>query len=379
MQSGKGADRKGSTKKGAVVQISASTIDMSSTREYTSSSSLRASYSSYVGNAVNEEVVPDTDYFKNMIDFASGGNGSEKKDNGTEASEALSYSSVATQNRIQSYEKRAALKEVRDMCLQYLWKLLFGKKEQGNTDQESLFQTITGLEGYSSTSQEMANYTTMVRDTSYEYQESEATTFKTQGKVVTADGNEFSFDLEVGMSRSFEEKGFSRQIVDVQMMDPLVINLHHNAASVSDQKFFFDLDADGEKEEISTLSSDSGYLTIDKNHDGMVTDGSELFGTKSGNGFSDLMIYDEDGNGWIDEADEVFDQLKIWTKDEKGNDVLYKLKEAGVGAICLQNTTTEFSLNSQKTNAINAQVRSSGIFLYENGGVGTVQQLDLAT
>ena len=361
------------------MHISASTIGMGSSREYTSTSSIRTSYASYTGKATNEEVTPDTDYFKNMIDFASGGNGSEKKDEGAEATGALSYSSVATQNRIQSYEKRAALKEVRDMCLQYLWQLLFSNKKQSGTDQDSLFKNITGLDGYSSTMQDMANYTTMMRETSYEYQEQESTSFTTQGKVVTADGNEFTFNLEVGMSRSFEEKGFARQIVDIQMMDPLVINLHHNTASVSDQKFFFDLDADGVEEEISTLSSDSGYLTLDKNHDGKVNDGSELFGTKSGNGFSDLMIYDEDGNGWIDEADEIFDQLKIWTKDEKGEDVLYTLKEAGVGAICLQNTTTEFSLNSQNTNQVNAQIRSSGIFLYENGGVGTVQQLDLAT
>ena len=117
---------------------------------------------------------------------------------------------------------------------------------------------------------------------------------------------------------------------------------------------------------------------MDKNGDGIINDGSELFGTKSGDGFKDLMIYDEDGNGWIEENDEIFSKLLIWSKDENGNDELYHLKEAGVGAICLQKASTDFSLNSLKNNQANGQIRSTGIFLYENGNVGTMQQLDLA-
>ncbi len=68
----------------------------------------------------------------------------------------------------------------------------------------------------------------------------------------------------------------------------------------------------------------------------------------------------------------------IWAKDENGKDELYTLKEAGVGAICLQRAATDFSLNSQKDNTQNGQIRSTGIFLYENGNTGTMQQLDLA-
>ena len=88
--------------------------------------------------------------------------------------------------------------------------------------------------------------------------------------------------------------------------------------------------------------------------------------------------YDADGNGWIDENDPIFDKLLIWAKDENGKDELYTLKEAGVGAICLQRAATDFSLNSQKDNTQNGQIRSTGIFLYENGNAGTMQQLDLA-
>ena len=91
-------------------------------------------------------------------------------------------------------------------------------------------------------------------------------------------------------------------------------------------------------------------------------------------------------NGWIDENDSIWSKLKIWCKDENGNDVLYKLSDKGVGAICLQNASTDFTLQGDRkaqdgttnANATNAVVRKTGIFLYENGNVGTVQHVDMA-
>ena len=164
-----------------------------------------------------------------------------------------------------------------------------------------------------------------------------------------------------------------------RLCDPLVINLNVPTANVTDQKFYFDIDQDGEKESISELGAGSGYLALDQNDDGVINDGSELFGTQSGNGFSDLMSYDGDGNRWIDEADEIFSKLKIWTKDSNGQEVLLSLKEAGVGAIYLGYENTKFSLNQSTDNQTNAIIQKTGIFLYENGGVGTMQQVDLAT
>ena len=91
------------------------------------------------------------------------------------------------------------------------------------------------------------------------------------------------------------------------------------------------------------------------------------------------MSYDGDGNRWIDEADEIFSKLKIWTKDSNVQDVLLSLKEAGVRAIYLGYENTKFSLNQSTDNQTNAIIQKTGIFLYENGGVGTMQQVDLAT
>lgn len=216
--------------------------------------------------------------------------------------------------------------------------------------------------------------------------EQEDTSFSTVGTVRTKDGREINFNVNVNMSRRCEEY-YKEQlnVAEFTLHDPLVINLDTDVAEVSDQTFYFDLDADGKEEEISMLKG-SGYLALDKNEDGIINDGSELFGTGNGDGFADLARYDEDGNGWIDENDSIWSKLKIWCKDEKGNDVLYKLSDKGVGAICLQNVSTDFTLQGDRTardgateaNATNGAIRKTGIFLYENGNVGTVQHVDMA-
>lgn len=216
--------------------------------------------------------------------------------------------------------------------------------------------------------------------------EQEDTSFSTVGTVRTKDGREINFNVNVNMSRRCEE--YYREELNVAqfaLYDPLVINLDTDVTELSDQTFYFDLDADGEEEEISMLKG-SGYLALDKNGDGVINDGSELFGTKNGDGFADLARYDEDGNGWIDENDSIWSKLKIWCKDENGNDVLYKLSDQGVGAICLENVSTDFTMQGDRkaqdgtmnANATNAVIRKTGIFLYENGNIGTVQHVDMA-
>lgn len=218
-----------------------------------------------------------------------------------------------------------------------------------------------------------------VTESYYSFEESETTTFASTGTAYTADGRCIEFDVSFTMSRAFKEEyqtcAFSQ--FEQVLTDPLVIHLDSNPDTLAPQTFFFDIDCDGKKDEISSLNSSAGFLALDRNNDGIINDGSELFGTKSGNGFRDLMQYDEDGNGWIDEADSIYKLLKVWTKDEQGNDRLLSLKDADVGAIYLGNTKTQFSLTDSDNN-LNGLMRSTGIYLKENGGSGHISQIDLA-
>lgn len=208
--------------------------------------------------------------------------------------------------------------------------------------------------------------------------ESESVAFASSGMVKTQDGRSIDFNIEVSMSRAFTSQINTLTTQNYIKTDPLVINLDTDIGSVTDQKFLFDLDSDGDEEEISFAGKGSGFLALDKNGDGRIGDGSELFGTKSGDGFKDLAAFDEDGNGWIDENDSIYSKLKVWTKDEDGNDYLINLKDADVGAIYLDNVDTQFSLKDG-INRLNGEIKKTGIYLHEStGAAGTLNHIDLA-
>ncbi|MES2039053.1 MAG: VCBS repeat-containing protein [Pseudomonadota bacterium] len=209
------------------------------------------------------------------------------------------------------------------------------------------------------------------------YTETEQTTFHSTGKIVTADNKEISFDLSFELSRSYhEESSSSVRLGDAKKVDPLVINFSGNSAQLTSQKFAFDLDADGKKENVSFVQG-AGFLALDKNNDGKINNGSELFGPGTGNGFSELAAYDSDGNHWIDESDAIYQKLKVWTKDGAGHDQLQTLKQANVGALYLGNATTEFDLKNTQ-NQSDGQIRASGIWLSEDGKAHSLQQVDLS-
>jgi hypothetical protein len=214
----------------------------------------------------------------------------------------------------------------------------------------------------------------------YDYYEShyeyESTSFSSSGNILTEDGKEIEFAVNLQMSREFfQEESLSIRAGDA-LKDPLVINFSGKAAELTQDMFSFDIDNDGHENQISFLQPGSGFLVLDKNCDNTINNGSELFGPQSGNGFQDLAAYDSDGNKWIDENDAIYNKLRIWTKDAEGNDILFGLGEKGIGAIYLDSAATLFSMKDSENNLL-GQVQSTGIFLSENGGVGTVQQIDL--
>lgn len=208
--------------------------------------------------------------------------------------------------------------------------------------------------------------------------EEESTQFCGQGTAMTEDGRVIDFGVSFSMSSRFMEYASIDMASAVGFIDPLVVNVGSDITSIGDQHFYFDLDADGTKDNIASLGAGSGFLTYDKNGDGIINNGTELFGTKTGNGFKDLAAYDRDNNGWIDENDEIYEKLSVWIRNEDGTDSLLSLKEADVGAIYLGNASTEFTHRNSMDFAISAMTRSTGLFLKESGGVGTVQQVDLA-
>ncbi|OHD99397.1 MAG: hypothetical protein A3E21_03290 [Sulfurimonas sp. RIFCSPHIGHO2_12_FULL_36_9] len=205
---------------------------------------------------------------------------------------------------------------------------------------------------------------------------SEELSFSASGSVSTKDGTQIDFKLAFSMSRSVAtHESLSFKAGDA-LIDPLVLNFDGNTVTMGSIKHRFDLDLDGKDDEFSFVGSTSGFLALDKNGDGKINDGSELFGPTLGNGFDELAAYDEDGNAWIDESDAIFEKLLIWTKDENGNEELYTLKEKNVGALYLNSASTTFDLEDAQNNQV-AKMRESSLYLSEDGGAGTLQEVDL--
>ncbi len=206
------------------------------------------------------------------------------------------------------------------------------------------------------------------------YKEQEELNFSTVGHIQTDSGS-LDIDLNFSMQRSFVVEN---RIDTYSLFDPLVINLDGDIPNLSQDTFSFDLDNDGEKDQISKLGENSGFLALDLNNDGEINQGSELFGTKTGDGFDELSEYDSDNNGWIDENDDIFDKLQIWIKnDDTDEKDLIGLGEAGVGAIFLNSQSSEFTYKTQ-TNQTLGEMKSCGMFLKEDGSCGSISQIDFA-
>ncbi len=362
------------------MKIDSCNLGMESARSYYASeiTTRRFELTDYVG-ATAEGDLPEKDPEENT---GNGGDLLKGAENGKNALQNWieHMQSVRSNYHLRSDEETTA-ENIRQLTIKEIFEQLF---EQHRKRWDAILESwgISCGNNPSSVQTEggedfSANVQTLHLTETVEHYEHEETSFATTGTVRCADGREISFNVNVTMSREFSEYakrdlGFTV----TQCIDPLVINLDTNVTSVLDQTFYFDLDCDGQEDRISSLGAGSGFLALDKNGDGAINDGSELFGTASGDGFADLAAYDLDHNGWIDENDEIWDRLKVWTRDENGKDILYSLSQAGVGALCVSRVDTGFALKGEN-NEDNAFIRSTGVFLYENGGAGTLQHVDL--
>jgi hypothetical protein len=208
------------------------------------------------------------------------------------------------------------------------------------------------------------------------HQESETTSYAATGTVQTADGRTVSFQFEVGMHRE-ETESVTLDILAgdaARKIDPIALNLAGGPVSLSAARTDFDIDGDGTTDHVALPAPGTYFLALDRNGNGTIDSGLELFGPGSGNGFAELRALDEDGNGWIDGAEAAFGRMTLWSGPGSDSTLL---SSAGVGALYVGGSVaTPFEVRSGSGDSL-GQVVSSSIYLGEDGRPGALQQIDL--
>lgn len=269
-----------------------------------------------------------------------------------------------------------------DLQLMSAQEFLAGQEQLANTQVQSTLnegvQPAANANSATINNPAPANKTELVYQRQTRYSEEEKLHFAAAGQVVTAQGKQIEFNAELYMRRSFTNTT-TLTLVDGKpvMTDPLVINFDGAGAELENSRFDFDLNSDGINEQIANLRSNSGYLALDRNADGAINNGGELFGPSSNNGFMELAAFDEDNNGFIDEGDSVFNDLRIWQRDATGNSRLLSLADKNIGALYLGHVASPMQLKTTDNQTL-GEVVSSGIYLREDGSAGLIQQINLA-
>jgi hypothetical protein len=161
----------------------------------------------------------------------------------------------------------------------------------------------------------------------------------------------------------------------VQQADPIVLDLDGSGIRTTGVKegVLFDIDGDGKLDRTSFVSGNSAFLALDRNGNGVIDNGKELFGDQHGhaNGYEALREFDDNGDGVIDAQDSVFDRLRLFQMDDQGKQVLTPLKQAGVESLNLQYVEMEKALNRHDF------IAESSTFTRSDGSTGATADLML--
>jgi hypothetical protein len=186
---------------------------------------------------------------------------------------------------------------------------------------------------------------------------------------------------------------FKRATQFVQVSDPLALDLDSDGIETvsADSGITFDFDGDGLKTGTGWVKGDDGFLVLDRNGNGSIDNGNELFGVdtvkdngqKASNGFDALRDLDGNADGVFDAQDEQFANVRVWQDlNQDGVAQAYELKslaEHDITAINLGSTATNQNSNGNLISAVGTFVRGDGSEGSVNGNQSLAANLDLAT
>lgn len=137
-----------------------------------------------------------------------------------------------------------------------------------------------------------------------------------------------SFSDQPGTGGDGGEEGGTDPAPSDGKISPILIDLDRGGFALTGRNdgVFFDIDGDGERNELAWTApgSGDGWLALDRDGNGVIDHGGELFGNFTAqpevdvpDGYRALAVFDDvaqggDGNGIIDDRDSVYLQLRVW-------------------------------------------------------------------
>ncbi|WP_412778012.1 hypothetical protein [Thalassospira lucentensis] len=128
-------------------------------------------------------------------------------------------------------------------------------------------------------------------------------------------------------------------IAQAFQQDPLILDLDGNGIDITSLQDGqqFDIDGDGTIDQTAWIRGNDALLTLDRNKDGKINNGTELFGDQNGaaDGFAELAKFDDNQDGKIDANDAVFSALILL----RANGEQATLMDEGITSISLSMIT----------------------------------------
>jgi len=132
-----------------------------------------------------------------------------------------------------------------------------------------------------------------------------------------------------------------------KLCSPIILDLDGDGVETasSGEGAYFDHENSGFAMRTGWASSDDGLLVMDRDGDGLIESGEELFGNltklnsglNASNGFEALHEFDDNGDDIIDNNDAAWNQLKVWQDIDgdgySASDEFFTLAEMGIQSI----------------------------------------------
>ena len=203
------------------------------------------------------------------------------------------------------------------------------------------------------------------------------TNFSAQGEVETSDHKEIKFNLSFNTQSTQQETSNITVKSGTALEDPLVINFSANSVQLSAQSFSFDLNHNGNNVSMPFIQG-GGYLALNPDSSGKISNKTQLFGPATGNGFAQLQaLASQSGSNtdWIDQSNPAYSQLGVLLVGNDGKPQFVSLQQAGIGALNVGSASTQTSIGN--SSGATGLLESSGVYLNNDGTVGSMQDVEV--